>query len=139
MHAAACSWRLRAPPLRFNPCPSPPAPRPGTHDVLRIRLLEPPASAGTADAGDGGGGADVRTPPRFVLLPFAKQLVPVVDLAAGRMEINPPEGLLELATAPAAKADRRESRGRRERRRQGRRAGSDAAASEPEASEAGDE
>jgi 16S rRNA processing protein RimM len=33
---------------------------------------------------------------REVLIPFRKQLVPVVDLGAGVITIDPPEGLLEL-------------------------------------------
>ena len=31
-----------------------------------------------------------------ILIPFVKQIVPVVDLSAGRIEINPPQGLLEI-------------------------------------------
>jgi 16S rRNA processing protein RimM len=31
-----------------------------------------------------------------VLVPFVREIVPVVDLAAGRVVIDPPEGLLEL-------------------------------------------
>ncbi|MBW4592494.1 MAG: ribosome maturation factor RimM [Brasilonema angustatum HA4187-MV1] len=31
-----------------------------------------------------------------ILIPFVKAIVPVVDLAAGRIEITPPDGLLEL-------------------------------------------
>ncbi len=35
-----------------------------------------------------------------LLVPFVKAIVPVVDLAAGTLEVDPPEGLLELAVAP---------------------------------------
>ena len=66
---------------------------------------------GSAGAGGGGGGQ------RHVLLPFAKAMVPVVDLAARRMEITPPEGLLELAAPSNMRTTRRENRGRRDRLR----------------------
>jgi 16S rRNA processing protein RimM len=33
---------------------------------------------------------------REVLVPFLKQFVPTVDLAAGLIEIDPPDGLLDL-------------------------------------------
>lgn len=49
-------------------------PRTGTHDLLHVR--RPGAGA--------------------FLLPFARELVPVVDLELRRMLIDPPEGLLEL-------------------------------------------
>lgn len=75
----------------------------GTHDVLRIQLRP--------EAGGDGGGKK-----RFVLLPFAKALVPMVDLAAGRMEVTPPEGLLELASSAGDKQAQQERRGQRERR-----------------------
>jgi len=35
---------------------------------------------------------------RLTLLPFALEMVPVVDVAAGRMEVTPLEGLLDLVT-----------------------------------------
>lgn len=35
------------------------------------------------------------------LVPFVEQIVPVVDLEAGRIELTPPPGLLELADADA--------------------------------------
>lgn len=77
----------------------------GTHDVLRIQLLQGPEEAAAVEG------------PRHVLLPFAKAMVPVVDVQAGRMEVTPPEGLLDLATTPAAAVPRPESRGQRQRRR----------------------
>lgn len=106
----------------------------GTHDVLRIQLspakLEQLAAAAAAssssDAGSGeeeaeeeeaaaaGGGGGRQ---RHVLLPFAKAMVPVVDLKARVMEVTPPEGLLELAAPSNMRRPRRENRGRRERRR----------------------
>ncbi|EFN54123.1 hypothetical protein CHLNCDRAFT_25138 [Chlorella variabilis] len=71
---------------------------------------------GTHDAAEAEaeGGAAV---PRHVLLPFAKAMVPVVDLAARRMEVTPPEGLLELVAPSNQRRARKENRGRRERRR----------------------
>lgn len=104
----------------------------GTHDVLRIQLspaklaqLAAAAAAASssssneeeeeeeeaAAAGGGGGGQ------RHVLLPFAKAMVPVVDLKGRVMEVTPPEGLLELAAPSNMRRPRRENRGRRERRR----------------------
>ncbi len=63
----------------------------GTHDILRIHLTQ------TAD--------DIkRVGVRTVLLPFVRDLVPVVDLAERRMEILPPEGLLDLAVRGGAPA-----------------------------------
>ena len=35
-----------------------------------------------------------------VLVPFVKAMVPVVDVAAGRLEVEPPEGLLDLTEEP---------------------------------------
>jgi len=34
--------------------------------------------------------------PRTLLIPFVEEIVPVVDVAAGRIEITPPPGLLDL-------------------------------------------
>ena len=43
----------------------------------------------------------VRTPDsREVLIPFVSEIVPEVDLDAGRIMIRPPEGLLEVEEAP---------------------------------------
>ncbi|MDJ0705447.1 MAG: ribosome maturation factor RimM [Leptolyngbyaceae cyanobacterium MO_188.B28] len=39
---------------------------------------------------------DKLTDPPTVLIPFVKEIVPVVDLAQGRLEIIPPPGLIEL-------------------------------------------
>jgi 16S rRNA processing protein RimM len=33
--------------------------------------------------------------PKTILIPFVQAIVPVVDLDKGRIEINPPEGLIE--------------------------------------------
>jgi len=34
--------------------------------------------------------------PETVLIPFVREIVPIVDLEAGRLEISPPPGLLEI-------------------------------------------
>ncbi len=34
---------------------------------------------------------------KTILIPFVKEIVPVVDLELGRLEINPPSGLLDLS------------------------------------------
>lgn len=52
----------------------------GCHDTLRILLAaENPAAA------------------RTVLVPFVKDIVPAIDLAARRMTIAPPEGLFDIS------------------------------------------
>jgi 16S rRNA processing protein RimM len=40
-----------------------------------------------------------------LLVPFVKAMVPVVDVAARRLEVDPPEGLLDLTAEPDAAAD----------------------------------
>jgi 16S rRNA processing protein RimM len=64
-----------------------------------------PVPTGPAPAGRGPGGPALaaRAQPRNVLgsellVPFVAALVPEVDLAAGRLVIDPPPGLLELGT-----------------------------------------
>ena len=59
----------------------------GTYDTLRVQL---------SDKSDGGG--EATTSKRTVLLPFAAELVPVVDRQARSMEITPPAGWLDIAT-----------------------------------------
>ena len=66
--------------------------------------------------------------PRTMLLPFARAFAPMVDRAERRMEITPPEGLLEAATEERLPA--KEKRGqRRPRRRPSRHPGEGEAAS----------
>ena len=60
----------------------------GTHDVLRVALT--PEDTSSPEEGEGG--------ERTVLLPFASEVVPVVDRDSRRMEITPPVGLLDLVT-----------------------------------------
>ncbi|MEA5463972.1 ribosome maturation factor RimM [Leptothoe sp. PORK10 BA2] len=38
---------------------------------------------------------NAQEPPRTVLIPFVEAIVPVVDLTQGRVEITPPDGLLD--------------------------------------------
>lgn len=53
-------------------------------------VLHPPGSDLLAVRRDDGG---------EVLIPFVRAIVPVVDLAAGRLVVDPPPGLLDLATS----------------------------------------
>jgi hypothetical protein len=62
----------------------------GTYDTLRVQL---------SDEYDSGASTSNRT----VLLPFATEMVPVVDRQARRMEITPPAGLLDIVTSQGKK------------------------------------
>lgn len=63
----------------------------GAHDVLRIRLDEPANQA-----------EDQPKPPvRTTLIPFVKEMVPVVDRVRRVLEVSPPEGLIEATTSTA--------------------------------------
>ena len=44
-------------------------------------------------------------PSNELLVPFVKAMVPVVDVAGRRLEVDPPEGLLDLTAEPGAAAD----------------------------------
>jgi 16S rRNA processing protein RimM len=35
---------------------------------------------------------------KTVLIPFVREIVPIVDLSSRRLEINPPPGLLEITS-----------------------------------------
>lgn len=59
----------------------------GTYDTLRVQL------SGVSD-----GEGEATTSSRTVLLPFAAEVVPVVDRQARSMEITPPAGLLDIVT-----------------------------------------
>jgi 16S rRNA processing protein RimM len=77
-------------------------------DLLVIEPVKPatPASARSGGRGPGdpgvvprGSRAGGRPPgPAPVLVPFVAAIVPEVDVAAGRLVIDPPPGLLELGT-----------------------------------------
>ena len=57
-------------------------------DLLVVRLAGTAPPAGGSGAGAGG---------REALVPFVRAIVPTVDLAGGRLVVDPPAGLLELA------------------------------------------
>jgi 16S rRNA processing protein RimM len=97
----------------------------GTYDVLRIELRssfgvnkeerkeeeeeEEEKKEASKKSGSGGG-------KRQVMLPFVKELVPIIDLKEGFMRVDPPAGLFDLATEAPVKQKRRENAGKRERR-----------------------
>ena len=54
----------------------------GSHDLLQVRMDQP----GQAELDLG----------QTAMIPFAKEIVPVVDRLARRLEILPPEGLLNI-------------------------------------------
>lgn len=70
----------------------------GASDLLRVQLI--PSNRGK----------DIR-----IWIPFVKDIVPVVDIAANRVEITPPEGLLDL-NVPVEGLSRKEIR-KEERKR----------------------
>ncbi len=68
----------------------------GAHDVLRVRLEDnPDDSSGQRKA---------------ALIPFVKEIVPVVNQPLRLLEITPPEGLIEATTTVM----KERSRGRRQ-------------------------
>jgi 16S rRNA processing protein RimM len=49
-----------------------------------------------------------------IYIPFVREIVPVVDLEAGRLEIEPPEGLLEVnARSPQSSKSRKSGKSRK--------------------------
>lgn len=106
----------------------------GTHDVLRIRLHEGALPDATVDGcvhctmmscTHHHGHSETQQGVRSVLLPFARDIVPEVDLEEGTMVIDPPEGLLE-ATLTVDKGARHVSPSKRRRAAARRRAVEDA-------------
>lgn len=109
----------------------------GTHDVLRIKLhsRQCECSGNTAASHDeierdlqkdedisaahqtSRVDRDASRSDLFVFLPFAKELVPAIDMDAGKMQVTPPEGLWDLAAPEPGRRRRKESLGKRERRR----------------------
>ncbi|PZS30343.1 MAG: ribosome maturation factor RimM [Pseudonocardiales bacterium] len=81
---------------------SPPEDPDEFHDAELLGLaVETPAGARVGELADvvHGPGADllvIRMDDREVLVPFIREMVPTVDVAGGRVVIDPPEGLLEL-------------------------------------------
>ncbi|MEM9806774.1 MAG: ribosome maturation factor RimM [Cyanobacteria bacterium P01_D01_bin.56] len=53
------------------------------NDLLEVTLTPVPTDGDTAEK------------PRTILIPFVEAIVPIVDLAQGRVEITPPTGLIE--------------------------------------------
>ena len=70
---------------------------PGAHDFLCIALSEEYCSAKQQPSGG-----------RPLLLPFAKEFVPIIDHEQNSIRISPPAGLLELALAPKTKDKEKE-------------------------------
>jgi len=66
---------------------------PAGNDLLEVKLHQEPAVDNRPT--DVLQGKKLKSP-KNVLIPFVEAIVPVVDLAAGRIEITPPEGLLEI-------------------------------------------
>jgi len=64
------------------------------NDLLEVRLEEGQGDKGTRGQGDKGNPKIQNY--KNVLIPFVKAIVPIVDLEAGRIEITPPVGLLNL-------------------------------------------
>ena len=63
------------------------------NDLLEVRLGKKDKLEG--EEGDEGVESKIQNS-KNVLIPFVKEIVPVVDLEAGRIEITPPIGLLEI-------------------------------------------
>lgn len=63
-----------------------------------LLVIQPtgPGDAAPAPSGPTGPAARVRPAQDGLLVPFVAAIVPVVDVAAGRLVIDPPPGLLEL-------------------------------------------
>lgn len=64
----------------------------GGNDILEVQLI---VAANHAEIQQESS-EKKKTKSQTVLIPFVKEIVPVVDLKAGRIEINPPPGLLEI-------------------------------------------
>lgn len=63
------------------------------NDLLEVRLEE---GEDKETRGQGDKENSKTQNPKNVLIPFVKAIVPVVDLEAGRIEITPPDGLLNI-------------------------------------------
>jgi len=77
---------------------------PAGNDLLEVKLhQQPEPTAEKPEAPIPTRTSKIRKPkrkvppkPATVLIPFVKAIAPVVDLQSGRIEITPPEGLLEI-------------------------------------------
>jgi 16S rRNA processing protein RimM len=79
---------------------------PAGNDLLEVKLLNPkeeanPEESDTSPKPAPNRKSKIKKPrrktnrPKTILIPFVQEIVPVVDLDKGRIEINPPEGLIE--------------------------------------------
>jgi 16S rRNA processing protein RimM len=68
---------------------------PAGNDLLEVRLPQPPDSPDIEEIQPEN--QKPRSQPATVLIPFVKEIVPVVDLQQGRIEVTPPPGLLDLS------------------------------------------
>jgi 16S rRNA processing protein RimM len=64
------------------------------HDILAIK--PPVAPVETPDSSESPETPAKRKSKPNILIPFVKEIVPIVDIANRRLEINPPPGLLEV-------------------------------------------
>ena len=71
---------------------------PAGNDLLEVKLSDPQSAIlPTDELTTGKNKPRPKSPkPKTVLIPFVKVIAPVVDLQAGRIEITPPPGLLEI-------------------------------------------
>ncbi len=71
---------------------------PAGNDLLEVKLWEPQSAIPPTDElTTAKNKPQPKSPkPKTVLIPFVKVIAPVVDLQAGRIEITPPPGLLEI-------------------------------------------
>lgn len=65
------------------------------NDLLEIKLHQQPTAVKSSQS-KSKKGKPKKSNPVTVLIPFVKEIVPIVDLKTGRIEIQPPEGLLDL-------------------------------------------
>ena len=76
----------------------------GTHDLLKVSVPPLPSSEEGETKGEE---AARKGPGEHVFIPFVKDIVPVVNLEKGVLEITPPPGLLELRQKPKKPKRRR--------------------------------
>lgn len=71
---------------------------PAGNDLLEVKLWQPQSAISPIDElTTSKNKPQPKSPkPKTVLIPFVKVIAPVVDLQAGRIEITPPPGLLEI-------------------------------------------
>lgn len=73
---------------------------PAGNDLLEVKLWQPQSAIPPTDeqvtTGKKRKSQSKSPKPKTVLIPFVKVIAPVVDLQAGRIEITPPPGLLEI-------------------------------------------